>query len=114
VFGIILTILEGKAIIRIYMLGAIVLLAALALARSDDNNHIYAANEVVSLWVNTVGPYHNPQETYSYYDLPFCKPQDLEIKKRPSGIGEILEGHELTNSGFLLHFASNAEHISTT
>jgi len=24
------------------------------------------------LWMNTVGPYHNRQETYGYYTLPFC------------------------------------------
>ena len=29
-------------------------------------------NEEVVLWMNTVGPYHNRQETYGYYTLPFC------------------------------------------
>ena len=91
------------------LLSLVVALSLAAIACADDNNHIYSPNEVVTLWVNTVGPYHNPQETYSYYSLPFCKPKDLETKKRPSGIGEILEGHELTNSGFLLHFASKKE-----
>jgi len=28
---------------------------------------------MVDLWVNKVGPYHNPQETYEYYKLPYCK-----------------------------------------
>ena len=23
--------------------------------------------------MNTVGPYHNRQETYSYFSLPFCQ-----------------------------------------
>jgi len=32
------------------------------------------------VWLSKVGPYHNPQETYSYYALPFCKP---EIKFQP-------------------------------
>jgi hypothetical protein len=37
--------------------------------------------------------------------LPFCKPDHgIETKKRPSGIGEILEGNELRNSGLKLHF----------
>lgn len=77
---------------------------------SDDTNHEYTTNEAVTLWVNTVGPYHNPQETYPYYQLPFCKPDlGIETKKRPSGIGEILEGNELRNSGFKLHFAINVE-----
>lgn len=86
----------------------------------------YVDNEAVSLWVNTIGPYHNPQvecwfcmcpwskdflqETYSYYSLPFCKPEHgIETKKRSSGIGEILEGNELRNSGFKLHFKTNVD-----
>lgn len=32
----------------------------------------YEDNEEVVLWMNTVGPYHNRQETYSYFSLPFC------------------------------------------
>jgi len=60
--------------------------------------------------VNTVGPYHNPQETYAYYQLPYCKPNlGVETKKRTSGIGEILEGNELRNSGFLVHFTDNVK-----
>lgn len=77
-------------------------------ARGDDNTHHYTEDEVVVLWVNTVGPYHNPQETYPYYQLPFCKPSHgIETHKRPSGIGEALEGNELRNSGLKLHFAKN-------
>jgi len=72
---------------------------------ADDITHKYESDEPVVLWVNTVGPYHNPQETYPYYQLPFCKPSfGIETHKRPSGIGEILEGNELRNSGLKLHF----------
>lgn len=40
--------------------------------------------------------------------MPFCKPEHgIETKKRPSGIGEALEGNELRNSGFKLHFATD-------
>lgn len=57
------------------------------------------------MWVNSVGPYHNPQETYPYYHLPYCKPSHgIETRRRPSGIGEILEGNELRNSGLKLVF----------
>ena len=45
-----------------------------ALARADEASHIYAASEGVTLWYSKVGPYHNPQETYSVYALPFCRP----------------------------------------
>ena len=34
---------------------------------ADDNTHTYAANEAVTLWVNTIGPFHNPTEIYAYY-----------------------------------------------
>jgi transmembrane 9 superfamily protein 3 len=30
--------------------------------------------EKITLWYNKVGPYNNPQETYQYFDLPFCRP----------------------------------------
>lgn len=35
----------------------------------------YDKGEDVIVWVNTVGPYNNRQETYSYYKLPFCRGQ---------------------------------------
>jgi hypothetical protein len=41
----------------------------------------------VTLWVNKVGPYENPQETYPFYMLPFCKVRSLAMRSRGSGIG---------------------------
>ena len=82
------------------------------LVYADDISHSYDTDEAVSLWVNTIGPFANPQETYPYYKLPFCKPtHGIETHKRPSGIGEVLEGYELVNSGFKLHFASKFENL---
>ena len=76
----------------------------------DDNTHKYDPNEAVTVWMNTIGPYHNPQEIYAYYDLPFCHPEHgIERHKRPSGIGEILEGYELTNSGLKVHFPTDVD-----
>lgn len=81
--------------------------------KSDDYYHVYEAGEAVPLWVNTIGPYHNPQEAYPYYQLPFCKPSHgIETAKKPSGIGEILEGNQLQNSGFKLHFGTNVDRES--
>jgi hypothetical protein len=34
------------------------------------------------LWMNTVGPYHNRQETYGYYTLPFCMGPKESIGRR--------------------------------
>ena len=52
--------------------------------------------------------YFDLQETYPYYDLPYCKPDHgITTKKRPSSIGEVLEGNELRNSGFKVHFGGD-------
>lgn len=70
--------------------------------------HQYALGDSVTLWVNKVGPYNNPQETYNYYTLPFCKPGDG--KTRPEhkwgGLGEVLEGNELIDSQLAFKFRS--------
>jgi transmembrane 9 superfamily member 3 len=71
----------------------------------------YQANENVVIWLSKVGPYHNPQETYSYYALPFCKPsKKLEPETRIGGLGEILEGNDLMNSDIPLVFKQNVDH----
>ncbi|KAF7803615.1 transmembrane 9 superfamily member 1 [Senna tora] len=41
----------------------------------------YQPGDPVTLWVNKVGPYNNPQETYNYYSLPFCHPSENPIHK---------------------------------
>ena len=73
----------------------------------------YNPAEEVTVWTNKVGPYHNPQETYDYYKLPFCKPnvrpnlpviaflnsiasQMKQIRHKSDSLGVILEGwHEV-------------------
>ena len=55
--------------------------------------------------MNKVGPYNNPQETYNYYELPFCKVEtDKPAKHRWGGLGEVLEGNELIDSNIELKF----------
>ena len=86
------------------------LLALFSFVLGDDNNHIYSGSEAVTLWVNTIGPFHNPTETYAYYDLPYCHPEHgIERAHRPAGIGETLEGYELRNSGLKMHFAQDVK-----
>ena len=89
----------------------------------------------MALWVNKVGPYNNPQETYNYYSLPFCRrardqptpvldeaapnaqpplPPCLVRSRRPrkqlrrkwAGLGEALQGNELIDSGMEITFLS--------
>ncbi len=68
----------------------------------------YAAGEAVTLWVNKVGPYANPQETYNFYHLPLCR-KPGPIEHAWGGLGEVLQGNELINSGLDIRFASERQ-----
>lgn len=61
-------------------------------------------NEEVVLWMNTVGPYHNRQETYAYFSLPFCSGPKKSIDHYHETLGEALLGVELEISGFEIRF----------
>ena len=60
-------------------------------ARLDEHDHEYKNSEEVILWMNTVGPYHNRQETYSYFSLPFCKGSKQTIGHYHETLGEALQ-----------------------
>ncbi|XP_033117680.1 transmembrane 9 superfamily member 3-like isoform X2 [Anneissia japonica] len=49
--------------------------------------------------MNTVGPYHNRQETYGYFSLPFCRGPKDTISHYHETLGENLQGVELEFSG---------------
>ncbi|KAL6964397.1 Transmembrane 9 superfamily member 1, partial [Sarracenia purpurea var. burkii] len=63
----------------------------------------YQIDDPVILWVNKVGPYNNPQETYNYYSLPFCHPSGNAAHKW-GGLGEVLGGNELIDSQIDIKF----------
>ncbi|GFT99098.1 transmembrane 9 superfamily member 1 [Nephila pilipes] len=62
----------------------------------------YEINEKVILYVNKVGPYFNPHETYHYYQLPVCRPQKIEHKSLT--LGEVLEGDRMAFSMYNISF----------
>ena len=64
----------------------------------------YDNSEEVVLWMNTVGPYHNRQETYSYFSLPFCAGPKESIGHYHETLGEALQGTELEFSGLDIDF----------
>lgn len=79
---------------------------------AGTNDHKYKNDEHIELWVNSVGPYANPQEAYEYYMLPYCAPETKhhpESAKDNGGgrfnewksltMGEHLGGHALRHSG---------------
>ncbi|KAK9881474.1 hypothetical protein WA026_016358 [Henosepilachna vigintioctopunctata] len=71
---------------------------------SDEHDHIYKDNEEVVLWMNTVGPYHNRQETYAYFTLPFCAGSKESISHYHETLSEALQGVELEFSGIDIEF----------
>uniref|UniRef100_A0A6N2MBB3 Transmembrane 9 superfamily member n=1 Tax=Salix viminalis TaxID=40686 RepID=A0A6N2MBB3_SALVM len=73
-------------------------------ALAFDADHRYGQDEAVKLWVNKVGPYNNPQETYNYYSLPFCHPSGNDGTHKWGGLGEVLGGNELIDSQIDLKF----------
>lgn len=54
--------------------------------------------------MSTVGPYHNRQETYSYYSLPFCIGTKNVINHYHETLAEALQGIELKFSGLDIEF----------
>jgi transmembrane 9 superfamily protein 3 len=68
----------------------------------------FSEGEDVVLWVNKVGPFANPQETYPYYFLPYCKPEK-EIETHMEGLGEALQGYELRQSAIKFQFKRDTE-----
>ncbi|WOG97452.1 hypothetical protein DCAR_0416792 [Daucus carota subsp. sativus] len=74
----------------------------LPLARSNPSNHKYKSGDPVPLYVNKVGPFQNPSETYRYFDLPFCMPAHLVDK--PEALGEVLNGDRLVSAPYQLDF----------
>ncbi|KAG8459504.1 hypothetical protein KFE25_012839 [Diacronema lutheri] len=76
-----------------------------AVVRADEASHQYADGEPIKLWANKIGPYHNPQETYNFFALPFCSDDDLaNVEHKWGGLGEVLEGNDLVNSGLDMSF----------
>ncbi|KAJ4946704.1 hypothetical protein NE237_014160 [Protea cynaroides] len=80
-------------------------------AFASESDHKYQQEDPVTLWVNKVGPYNNPQETYNYYSLPFCQPGSNAAHKW-GGLGEVLGGNELIDSQIEIKFQKNVDKAS--
>ena len=73
---------------------------ALQVVFSDEANHEYQDGESITVWVNKVGPFNNPTETYPYFKshVPFCNRAEAVNAKHHEihyskfdGLGSILE-----------------------
>ncbi|XP_030521759.1 transmembrane 9 superfamily member 2-like [Rhodamnia argentea] len=87
---------------------AVLILCFVQAAVSSPSNHRYKEREPVPLYANKVGPFHNPSETYRYFDLPYCIPDHMKEKKE--ALGEVLNGDRLVSAPFKLDFLTNKEY----
>ncbi len=88
----------------------LVIICAVHSVSGDESIHKYEQDEMMVIWLNKIGPYHNPQETYTYYTLPFCKPDgNYHEKSAYAGVGEVLEGNELVQSGMKISFNKDTD-----
>ncbi|XP_061614302.1 transmembrane 9 superfamily member 1 [Phyllopteryx taeniolatus] len=67
----------------------------------------YKQGDNVTVYVNKVGPYHNPQETYHFYTLPVCRPDKVHHKSL--SLGEVLDGDRMAESLYHIRFRENVE-----
>jgi MFS family permease len=69
---------------------------------AKKRSHHYEIEDEVPFYVNKIGPYSNPSETYEFYSLPFCQPSSIQHKH--TKIGEDLTGDHKVNSLYDLRF----------
>jgi hypothetical protein len=80
-------------------LGSLLLLGLAALARGQG---LYKEADPIELYANKVGPFANPNEVYSFYSLPFCAPEDMEIRRED--LGPLLKGDRPRKTLYDIHF----------
>ncbi|EFA76586.1 TM9 protein B [Heterostelium album PN500] len=84
------------------VLSIVVLFFGSILVCSAGDHHKYSHGDKIPFYVNNIGPFSNPSETYEYFSLPFCRPEHLTHKK--SKLGEILQGDSAVLSDYDLPF----------
>eukprot|EP00466_Bigelowiella_natans_P018981 jgi/Bigna1/55590/estExt_Genewise1Plus.C_640042 len=88
------------------------LLLGLVLPQScsaGESTHKYAQGEEVTIWVNKIGPFHNPQETYQYDSLGLCRESGRPARHKSQGLGGMLSGDDLVDSGMQIYFRTDVE-----
>eukprot|EP00457_Paulinella_chromatophora_P002290 gb/GEZN01002294.1/.p1 GENE.gb/GEZN01002294.1/~~gb/GEZN01002294.1/.p1 ORF type:complete len:594 (-),score=57.36 gb/GEZN01002294.1/:583-2364(-) len=88
----------------------LVLAISLPCALAGEEEQVYKPGDELTIWVNKVGPYHNPQETYEYYRLPICKPKPTR-KHVHNSLGAVLEGSHIEDSGLRIRFKENQDKV---
>lgn len=82
--------------------GCVVTLTLFCICSSLVTTGAFKDGDQVKLYVNKVGPYFNPHETYHYYQLPVCRPD--KIVHRSLTLGEVLDGDRMAESMYSINF----------
>jgi hypothetical protein len=85
----------------------VVVLACVAMVDAK----FYKSGDQIDISVNTVRPFNNPAETYSFYSLPFCLPVSTksEAELEDSGkFGDALAGGRRKPSAYEIFFRSKS------
>eukprot|EP01006_Ploeotia_vitrea_P024977 TRINITY_DN57778_c0_g1_i1.p1 TRINITY_DN57778_c0_g1~~TRINITY_DN57778_c0_g1_i1.p1 ORF type:complete len:579 (+),score=59.36 TRINITY_DN57778_c0_g1_i1:37-1773(+) len=84
-----------------------VLLAVLVGCCQCHDDQKYDKAEAIPLYVDTVNPLFNPQESYNYWSLKWCKTKPLRHKQQT--LSEVLTGNEKTYGEYQLKFMENKQ-----
>ena len=68
----------------------------------DEIGKSFSRGDRVAIAANKIGPYNNPTETYSYYTLPYCEPEDVKIHDHQ--LGEVLSGDRKKSTDYEIRF----------
>jgi hypothetical protein len=70
----------------------------------------YEIQEEVPFFVNKIGPFSNPSESYEFYTLPFCTPPTVEHKH--STIGEDFTGDHKVSTLYDIRFGGKIARLA--
>ncbi|KAK1416282.1 hypothetical protein QVD17_32071 [Tagetes erecta] len=93
--------LAAKGLSRMFFI-ALLLICFGSQVKSDASDHHFSKDDLVPFYANKIGPFHNPRETYAYYDLPYCPPDT--IKEEKLSLGEMLNGDRLVSTPYMFEF----------
>eukprot|EP00798_Chlamydomonas_sp_ICE-L_P021840 gene21840-28870_t len=86
----------------------LLLSSALLLAAVCVSAHNYKPGDDIQLYANKVGPFSNPTETYRYFSLGFCQPED-GARDKLEDLGEVLEGDRLVSTPYTIKFRTDID-----
>ncbi|KAJ0981229.1 hypothetical protein J5N97_009484 [Dioscorea zingiberensis] len=86
---------------------ALILILGVTTVSSTTSSHRYNASDPVPLYINKIGPYANPIESYRYLDLPFCSSELAREEKET--LAQVLDGGRPVVAPFELKFRVDRE-----